>query len=390
MAYLSKENAIPAMTSDTTPSGIASASSMFNSRIFAYLAFNRVQETSGWTSNTINPSWIQYEFPTPKLIRRYSMKSDGYPNRMAKDWTLLGSNDGVNWVTLDTRVNQTAWGANSVRYFDFNNNVDYKIYRINITANNGDTGAISLDEIEMFEYIYEYKALFLNDGKIKYFSQPYYSENLIPKMTSSQVPRGVVRASNETSSNYAAWLAFNEADNNCWQSTTEQCWISYMFVKPTIVSSYKLKSWSSVYGAYMPKSWTFEGSNDGVTWTILDEKKDVNPWTALEEREFVVKNRKEYLTYRLNISSAYNPRVFLCQFKMHYLNLSTLYEIDKANATENDFLTYGVNNEIITNVGFDKHNRTIFSHTPFASGKSFEHPIDLSKRRIKQITTSYQ
>lgn len=388
MAYLSTDNAIPAMTSNTAPSGIASAVSSYNTA--PYSAFNRVQETSGWTTYTnLTECWIQYQFPMPKLIRRYSIKSCGYAARTPKDWTIQGSNDGAAWVNLDSKVNQTAWATHETRYFDFPNNNEYKIYRINIASNNGDANWISIDEIEMFEYIYEYKALFLNDGKIKYFSQPYYSENLIPKMTSSNLPSGVVRASNETSSNYAAWLAFNEADNNCWQSTTEQCWISYEFVKPTVVSSYKLKSWSSVYGTYMPKSWSIEGSNDSVTWTILDERKDVNPWTALEEREFVIKNRKEYLVYRLNISTAYNPRVFLCQFKMHYLNLSTLYEIDKANPDENDFLTYGVIRDTITDVAFDKSKRTIFSHTPFGSGKSFEHPIDLSKRKIKKITTSY-
>ena len=32
--------------------------------------------------------------------------TSSYPGRAPKSWSLLGSNDGVSWTTLDTQTNQ--------------------------------------------------------------------------------------------------------------------------------------------------------------------------------------------------------------------------------------------------------------------------------------------
>ncbi|MHC2992447.1 hypothetical protein OB13_12925 [Pontibacter sp. HJ8] len=51
-----------------------------------------------------------------------------------------------------------------------------------------------------------------------------------------------------------------------------------------------------------PKDWTFEGSNDGETWTVLDTRKSQYFPSRNAERVFAFKNSQSFQYYRLNIS----------------------------------------------------------------------------------------
>jgi alpha-L-fucosidase 2 len=53
-----------------------------------------------------------------------------------------------------------------------------------------------------------------------------------------------------------------------------------------------------------PRTWTLEGSNDGKTWTLLDQRENEAPFPArLQSRSFRVKNDTKYLVYRLTFSA---------------------------------------------------------------------------------------
>merc|ERR1712166_756099 len=59
-------------------------------------------------------------------------------------------------------------------------------------------------------------------------------------------------------------------------------WLQISFSTPTAVQSY---SWARAQGMpFTPKDWNFVGSNDGVTWNILDSRQNVNvdEWTRKE------------------------------------------------------------------------------------------------------------
>ncbi|MGR6126739.1 discoidin domain-containing protein [Paenibacillus sp. SER-28] len=145
------ENLIPNMTSNTFPSGVASASNEFSS---ANRAFDGDFATisSAWGSN-VNAAWLRYDFPTPVVIGQYVI----YPqttasDRAPKDWTLEGSNDGVTWNILDTQSNITEWLDSTPKKFTFSNSNSYKDYRINITANNGNQ-ILAIGELEMMSKV---------------------------------------------------------------------------------------------------------------------------------------------------------------------------------------------------------------------------------------------
>jgi hypothetical protein len=141
--------ATPAMTSSSTPSGnvTSSAANVFS----AVLAFDRsFSQGSRWSTTFVNPSWIQYQFPTSKIIKAY--KIFGYSSGGAESplsWTLQGSNDGVNFTILDTQTNVSiltgSWTSNELA-----NNTLYSYYRLNITANSGGVN-LSIQEIEYYE-----------------------------------------------------------------------------------------------------------------------------------------------------------------------------------------------------------------------------------------------
>lgn len=85
--------------------------------------------------------WTQYEsesaFST-HLVTKYSITSaNDAPSRDPKDWTFEGSNDGLNWVILDTRTNQSFPSRFQERSFTFVNSDLYQYYRLNMTENHG-------------------------------------------------------------------------------------------------------------------------------------------------------------------------------------------------------------------------------------------------------------
>ncbi|WP_419785985.1 discoidin domain-containing protein [Pseudodesulfovibrio sp.] len=76
----------------------------------------------------------------------------------------------------------------------------------------------------------------------------------------------------------------------------------------------------------IPKSWTFEGSNDGSTWDVLHIVSGELSWAANERREFDCDTTGSYLYYRLNVS-ANNGNTNNCgfiEFQM-YADLTDIY-----------------------------------------------------------------
>lgn len=65
-----------------------------------------------------------------------------------KDWTFEGSNDNSSWDVLDTVTESTGWvGDEEVRAFVLASTGQYRYYRMVITANNGNAGYTSFNDI---------------------------------------------------------------------------------------------------------------------------------------------------------------------------------------------------------------------------------------------------
>jgi Ricin-type beta-trefoil lectin domain-like/F5/8 type C domain/Alginate lyase/Protein of unknown function (DUF1349) len=102
-------------------------------------AFDQNTDTK-WLGSAVG--WLQYDFGTgnAQTIKRYAITSaNDVPTRDPKDWQLQGSNDGSTWTTLDSRSNQTFVNRYEVHSHSIASPASYRYYRLNITANSGDT-----------------------------------------------------------------------------------------------------------------------------------------------------------------------------------------------------------------------------------------------------------
>lgn len=142
---------VPTMTSNTTPSGVASAISIFSSDFDAWKAFNGTNiggSGSGsadcWASTAVNsfPKWIQYQFANSNVVhfvkyvtRNTSTATDVNP---PKEVVIQGSNDGTNWTDLGTNTSTVATSNQTVQ-FTINNNNSYLYYRFLINSINQTT-----------------------------------------------------------------------------------------------------------------------------------------------------------------------------------------------------------------------------------------------------------
>jgi hypothetical protein len=140
---------IPQMTSNTTPSGVAAASSV-QSGFAAWQAFDR-NTGNPWTTLTgVNTGWLSYQFPTGRIIKRYGFFSWSLNTFNPRTWTFEGSNNGSSWTILDTQTNFVT-GVSTFYSFDISSNTtSYTYYRINVTVNQGGS-TVATSELEMSE-----------------------------------------------------------------------------------------------------------------------------------------------------------------------------------------------------------------------------------------------
>jgi hypothetical protein len=86
-----------------------------------------------------------------KTVQRYTViSSTDLIGRDPKDWQFQGSNDGINWTTLDTQSGQAFPYRIQMHSYTVANPGAYRWYRLNITSNNGDVTFTTLAEIGLY------------------------------------------------------------------------------------------------------------------------------------------------------------------------------------------------------------------------------------------------
>ena len=194
-------------------------------------------------------------------------------------WTFEGSSNNINWIPLDQHQNYDHW---SWRTFDINNTNAYRFYRVNISS--GDCYGVAISEMEMMEGLPggAYTTDVTSPTGLVTASDtcPGYSargavDNILPKGIPGSSTNG--------------WLSINSAP---W-------WLQYDFGTGSakVIKRYRINDeWQS----YRLKTWTFEGSNDGATWTVLDQHVNYTDWFV---ETFNFSNPNAYRYYRMNIST---------------------------------------------------------------------------------------
>lgn len=144
------ENIVPEMTSNTLPSGIASSSSTYNSSRDPHFAFR--ESGSFMTSGNIREAWLRYDFGenSQKKIKKYSITGGSSGAAYVPDnWTFEGSNNGTDWVVLDSQ-SIDAEDYLSKNYYNIDNSEEFRMYQIK--ASRKTNGYITVARFELFEY----------------------------------------------------------------------------------------------------------------------------------------------------------------------------------------------------------------------------------------------
>lgn len=171
------------------------------------------------------------------------------------------------------------------------------------------SGTLSYDSKELSELIFNGCVPVLNENGYSLFQfKEAYSHPLTPAMDSNRTPPPyrILYSSQDSDPAWAAFRAFDHKINYVgWQSAVGKAgYIGFDFGpgQKRVVNHYSLIC-TELYTSYMPKDWTFEGSQDHLTWTILHQDDNQTGWKKFEEREFFFANDTPYRYYRVNIAS---------------------------------------------------------------------------------------
>lgn len=129
---------VPVMTSSTTPSGVAIASSYYEGNADgsygAWKAFNDGTSGGAWYAGQSDTSpWIQYKFTSAKKIKAFKIAP--YPNSSTPHtngiYEVLGSNNGTDFTKIEDGISIT---YNTIMYALANNETNYQYIRLHRTS----------------------------------------------------------------------------------------------------------------------------------------------------------------------------------------------------------------------------------------------------------------
>ena len=143
---------VPTMTSNSAPSGTASASSENTTAQQAWKVFNDATGDA-WYGATAGTGWIKYDFgsgvtKTPVAIKIQASPS---PTGAPASGTIQGSNDGSTWTTIKT-LSGLSWTANEIKTFTISSTTAYRYFFFYIVPA---SGGPSLGEIQILEAGYD-------------------------------------------------------------------------------------------------------------------------------------------------------------------------------------------------------------------------------------------
>ncbi len=265
-----------------------------------------------WIVGSSNrPMYFVYKFGTATVVDGMRVMTQN-GTRAPRNWTFEGLQTGEDgsWTVLDTRTVEMNWNASETRTFSFANTTAYEYYKFNCTTNNGDA-YYSIREIT-----------FLSGA---------------PLNLATASAGGVVDHSPTVTDSGKSYPASNLFDgvrcqaNSRWLAAkSSSMYFVYKFNQPTMVNAVSLFTPSNVYGTdsntRAPKSWTFSGSNDGSTWTVLDSQANETGWsTNGEERYYQFENSTAYEYYKFDCTANNGSAQYLqlVEMEFYFINPGT-------------------------------------------------------------------
>ena len=220
---------------------------------------------------------IDVMFPTDRIptIRSYNITSanDNQP-RDPKNWNFQGSNDGTTWTTVDAQTNQTFPTRLTTRIFVLGAAQTYRFYRLNITANNGDTTNTQLAE---------------------------WGFNTAVTNTNPTITGAPAGNQTTTAVEIAANLFDRRTDTKYLQTNTANVAVTVVMPAAETIRAYTVATANDV-AVRDPRDFKLEGSNDGTNWTLLNSQTNVVWQARYQVKEFNFTNSTAFTQYRISVT----------------------------------------------------------------------------------------
>lgn len=284
-----KQDSVPTMTSNTTPSGECSANTYYQTN-YPWLAFDGNNNTM-WENTANTNGYICYKFTSVVKVVKANIIADYSTGARVKNFIIQASNDGSTWTDLYTGQYPNTSGYNLE--VDFNNTNNYLYYRLFV--NDTYTGWIRVKTLQF----YTEEGFCNNSTAMTYIGANNYASNtllgnstwrnsivnstyktsvltpVVPTMTDNTTPYGTAICSTYYSTDLP-YKAFDNDISTQWSAASSEDNPNYASVGYHATQKYK------VYGAYVaPRanvttSNKIQASNDGVTWVDLCDYVTVN------------------------------------------------------------------------------------------------------------------
>lgn len=195
-------------------------------------------------------------------------------------------------------------------------------------------------------------------------TSPVYLPNMpIPLMTGNTQPSGTVFAGQNTST---AYQAFDYSSSTLWQSTNlTNCTIGYQFTSGKIIKRYYLFRQSE---NQRPITWTFEGSNDGTTYTVLETVTSNTATTPYLSG--VLANTTSYTYYRINITAVSSGTVAYVRTLEMTESTGTVYGTTTGGSFTVPASLSGTRNIVQSGAGIISNSSAIVITTAHTSGNT--------------------
>lgn len=130
--------------------------------------------------------------------------------------------------------------------------------------------------------------------------------DITPIMTADNLPAPYVASASAFYTTYSPYKAFDGVLGNSTQgwmvATTTNSWLKLDYNSAKTVVRYRLwNAQDATTKGRAPKDWTFEGSNDDATWTVLDTQINITNWDSYNH--YILASPSSYRYYRINITS---------------------------------------------------------------------------------------
>lgn len=215
--------------------------------------------------------------PPSNSITTYSITSGADASAAPRSWMLQGSTTGKRWQPIDEQTDIT-FAPNETRIFHLSMYHTFPLYRLMVSENKG-SNKIAINEWQLFGHESPLSTSIMNNG-------------------------GKVTAQFNTIANEGIG---NLIDGNvktkfCTQvQSSNSVWVKYDSPIAVKVGRYSL---TSAYNApdRDPVTWTLYGSNDEVSWDVLDMQQGQFFAGSYSTMEYPVQTDKAYKIFKIIVA----------------------------------------------------------------------------------------